>query len=373
MEPKVSFIVPCYNLAHLLAECVNSILVQTYENFEVLIMDDCSPDNTPDIAQSFQDPRVFHIRNERNLRHLANYNKGIQMARGMYVWLISADDRLRSPLALEQFVTILDQHPDAGFVFCPAVGLEHGVETGLLAYSHQGASDAIFDGKLFLRKLLNCNIVVAASAMARKKCYVDLSMFPLDLPYAGDWYIWCLFALHHDVAYIAEPMANYRQHSQAITNLLKKEDNQILFQDCISVLMRIREAASAIGQDSISGLCEQQVARSYAEKITSGTETRPDLVIDELKALISSLTIDQFTLDRIVSHCYRQLADYYYTCGNNYEAKKYYRAAMQSNRRSIEAVLKFVLLNLGKVGIPLRTALSALRKRFFPRVEGAPV
>ena len=97
MNPTVSFVVPCYNLGHLLKECVDSILSQTYRNFEVLIMDDCSPDQTPEVARSFDDPRVRHIRNEPNLGHLSNYNKGIRMTRGKYVWLISADDRLLRP------------------------------------------------------------------------------------------------------------------------------------------------------------------------------------------------------------------------------------------------------------------------------------
>src|SRR4051794_32850375 len=100
MQPKVSFVVPCYKLAHYLNECVNSILMQTYENFEVLIMDDCSPDNTPEVARSFEDPRVTYIRNEPNLGHLRNYNKGITLAQGEYIWLISADDYLRCSDAL---------------------------------------------------------------------------------------------------------------------------------------------------------------------------------------------------------------------------------------------------------------------------------
>jgi glycosyltransferase involved in cell wall biosynthesis len=54
MDPKVSFLVPCYKLAHFLGDCVNSILAQTYGDFEVLIMDDCSPDNTPEVAAGVQ-------------------------------------------------------------------------------------------------------------------------------------------------------------------------------------------------------------------------------------------------------------------------------------------------------------------------------
>src|ERR1051325_8426833 len=123
MSPTVSFVVPCYKLAHLLKECIQSILAQTYENFEILIMDDCSPDDTESVAQSFADPRIRYIRNETNLKHLRNYNKGIELSRGRYVWLISADDCLRRPYILERYVNLLEKQPNVGYVFCPAVGL----------------------------------------------------------------------------------------------------------------------------------------------------------------------------------------------------------------------------------------------------------
>src|SRR5262245_24068741 len=114
MNKKVSFVVPCYNLAHLLSECINSILSQTYEDFEVLIMDDCSPDQTPAVAQSFRDSRVKHIRNEKNLGHLRNYNKGIELSCGKYVWAISADDCLRRPYALERYIKVMEECPEIG-------------------------------------------------------------------------------------------------------------------------------------------------------------------------------------------------------------------------------------------------------------------
>src|SRR6267378_796708 len=117
-HPKVSFVVPCYRLAHLLPECINSILSQTFVDFEILIMDDCSPDDTPKVAQSFQDPRVRHVRNEPNLGHLRNYNKGIDLALGKYVWLISADDYLRRPYVLRRYIDLLDRHPHVGYAFC---------------------------------------------------------------------------------------------------------------------------------------------------------------------------------------------------------------------------------------------------------------
>ncbi len=69
-RPKVSFVVPCYRLAHLLPQCIHSILAQTFVDFEILVMNDRSSDNTTEVAAAFRDPRVIHVLNEKNLGHL---------------------------------------------------------------------------------------------------------------------------------------------------------------------------------------------------------------------------------------------------------------------------------------------------------------
>src|SRR6266550_8913150 len=138
----VSFIVPCYNYAHFLRECVSSILRQSYPQFEILIMDDQSPDNTPEVAGAFGDARVIHVRNERNLGLVSNVNKGLGLARGEFVWAISPDDNLRNPHALERFVGFIDRHPDVGFVFSPVVHIRKGKEGGSrLKYAEYGSRE----------------------------------------------------------------------------------------------------------------------------------------------------------------------------------------------------------------------------------------
>src|SRR4029450_1187387 len=195
VSPGVPFLVPCYKLAHLLPECVGSILSQSYGDFEILIMDDCSPDDTPTVAQAFGDSRIKHVRNDPNLGHLRNYNKGINLARGRYVWLISADDRLRRPYVLERYVQLMERHPTVGYVFCPAVGLENGTETSVIEWTVGAAGDAIVNGRRFLRRLIEANCVGTPAGLVRRECYDRLGPFRLALPYAGDWYLWCLFAL----------------------------------------------------------------------------------------------------------------------------------------------------------------------------------
>src|SRR5437762_6886702 len=153
-KPAVSFVVPCYNLAHFLPECIGSILGQTYGDFAVLIMDDCSPDNTSEVAHRFNDSRVRHVRNDTNLGALANYNKGISLSRGKYVWLISADDYLRVPYVLERYVQLMEKNPRVVYAFCPAIGVESGKEPSVLTYSACGDSDRVMPGRLFLTALL---------------------------------------------------------------------------------------------------------------------------------------------------------------------------------------------------------------------------
>src|SRR4051812_2463554 len=212
MTPTVTFIVPCFRLAHLLHECVTSILGQTFSDLEVLIMDDCSPDNTQEVATSFSDPRVRYVKNSQNLGNTRNYNEGIRLARGRYIWLISADDYLRRPYVLERYMEVMERNPRVGYAVCSGVGVKDGKETALLEYSRCEPHDRVVPGHEWLRRLLRLNVVLAASGLVRRECYERFSLFPLDMPWACDWYLWSLYALHRDVAYFEEPMICYREH-----------------------------------------------------------------------------------------------------------------------------------------------------------------
>jgi glycosyltransferase involved in cell wall biosynthesis len=283
-SPAVTFVVPCYKLSHLLAECVNSILSQTYTDFEILIMDDCSPDDTPEVARTFSDPRVVHVRNEPNLGHLRNYNKGIRRARGKYVWLISADDRLRCDSALERYVGVMESHPEVGYVFCSGRALDDHQEGDVIRSSLYRLCDGIFSGREFLLDLLRGNFVLAASGMVRKECYEKISYFPEDMPYAGDWYLWAVFALHYDVAYFAEPMVNYRVHDLSMSNTMAQTNTRAITRDIMLVPTRIRHAAEEMGATAIVDRCRECMIDHYADCIA----TR------EIRGCQSRITLEQF-------------------------------------------------------------------------------
>lgn len=367
-DPLVTFVIPCYKLGHLLSECVTSILSQTYKSFEVLIMDDCSPDHTPDVARCFSDPRVRYIRNETNLGNLRNYNKGIGLAAGKYIWLISADDRLRRPYVLERYVRLMEDHPRVGYIFCATVELEDGHETRMLEYSIQGNKDTVFKGRRFLARLLNGNTVIAASGMARKECYEKVSLFPLDLPWGGDWYLWCIFALHYDVAQLAEPMVNYRRHELSMTDALVGERLRNCAESDVTVLRRIMEKVVEAGCASLARKCMHAIASQYADSLASRKYRSSkswyeySMSLDEfdesLRHNICNAREERF----IRARAYAGAADRYYWRGEFGKALEFYRRGLWEDAAMPNMWIKYFVLRLGTIGIRFRAGLLALRQ-----------
>src|SRR5665811_9119 len=89
---------------------------QTYRDFELLILDDASTDETPAVCASLDDPRIHCVRHPRNLGMTANWNKGFELARGRFVSLLHDDDQWESRF-LERTVEVLERHPEVGFVY----------------------------------------------------------------------------------------------------------------------------------------------------------------------------------------------------------------------------------------------------------------
>lgn len=364
-DPIVSFVVPCYKLAHLLPECVTSILGQSYRRFEVLILDDCSPDNTAEVAGGFHDARIMHVRNERNLGHLQNYNHGIAMARGRYVWLISADDKLRTPLILERYLQVMEANPRVGYACCPAISLENDVETELEGSISK--RDTIFAGKKFARRLLQQgNFVIAASGMVRRECYDKLGAFPPDLPYAGDWYLWCLFALHFDVAYFGEAMVNYRKHNLSMTNHLTGERYAVRFRDGLAVLWRIHHEANAIGCMDLVRLCQYRIAYQYAHNLVGRKLGNSSFFLsaEEFEASLAANAIHLPEEDAIRAMTWEIVADRWFRARDFDRAKSYYALSSKYDGRRLTVPIKQALLGLGAgdVVVSLKDKMGDIRK-----------
>lgn len=115
--PKISIVLPCYNGAAMLRGAVDSVIEQTFKDWELIIVNDCSTDNTLDVANSCAegDSRIRVFSNEKNSKLPATLNHGFREARGEY-WTWTSDDNLLLPTMLEEMNDYLDCHPETGFV-----------------------------------------------------------------------------------------------------------------------------------------------------------------------------------------------------------------------------------------------------------------
>lgn len=371
-SPTVSFVVLCYKLAHLLPECVNSILSQTYGDIELLIMDDCSPDNTEEVARSFEDPRVRYVRNEKNLGVLRNENEGVRLSRGKYVWIISADDYLRTRGIVRRYVELMEKHSRVGYVICSGVGVRNGKETGILPHSRYRNQDAIVPGHAFLKELLYNNVVLAPSAMARRECYEKVTLYPLDstfgdkkvdMVWASDWYVWCAFALFYDVAYFAEPMVCYREHDLSITSMITKKEtiDQCAAAD-IAVPWMTRRKAEEAGLKDVARECVRAAANEYARhadgKRYRGAESC--MTFEEFEDSLCRSTENESERNWIRARFYAAKGNASFTKEDMAEARKLYLQSLQKDPLRL-AVYARLFLSLGRHGIYLRRAVRKVR------------
>jgi glycosyltransferase involved in cell wall biosynthesis len=313
---------------------------------------------------------VQHIRNDLNLGHLKNYNKGIAMARGTYIWLISADDRLRRPYVLERFVSVIESRPDVGFIYCPAVRLQGGEELdGRRYYGGYGPEDTVIDGHKFLKKLLGANCIDAPSVMARKKCYEKAGFFPFDLPYTGDWYLWCHFSLYANVAYLAEPMVNYRLHDLNISHVLNKRTPEAIIAEGLKIRWRIRYLAEAARYREFVKFCKANIASDYAMRITRKLmdDWPYGITSEEFESSLPEYCQSPSEVAYIRACVYASLGDHYYKSWDIQRALQYYRGALRQDPYHLPTMAKYTLLRSGKPGIGIMRAIIRLREQLKAR------
>lgn len=200
--PKVSVVITTYNSMTYLPEALESVLRQTFTDFEVLLVDDGSSDSTVQWASGLVEPRVRLISQENQGVCVAR-NTGIAYARGEYVAFLDSDD-LWEPTKLEKQVRCLEDNP--------AVGLVH---TWLALIDERGnltgrdlASKA--EGDVW-KQIVQKNTVACSSVLARRCCFETVGVFDPNLRVAEDWDMWIRIAERYQFGLIKEPLVRYRQ------------------------------------------------------------------------------------------------------------------------------------------------------------------
>ncbi len=210
----VDVIVPCYRYGHYLKQCVESVLSQRSVAVRVLILDDCSPDNTTEVAHllSMADTRVTFRRHAVNQGHIATYNEGIDWISSPYYLLLSADDYLL-PGALRRTAEFLDTHPSVGLAFGQQVALYDDDEPAYTSADEVAPDWKVFGGLAFIRASGAKNRVPTPAAVVRTELQKQIGGYRSDLPHSGDMEMWMRLALRADVGVSDAVHAVYRRHS----------------------------------------------------------------------------------------------------------------------------------------------------------------
>lgn len=213
-SPKVSVCIPSYNYSRFISDAITSVLNQSLGNFELVIVDDNSTDDSESVIRGFQDSRIRYFRNEVNLGITANWNKCLSLARGSYVCIMGADD-IYFPDFLTRMCFVLDSNFDVGFAHCAFKLIDE--DGKILRVYQRYARDSVENGQCVFRKLLLGNYVMFSSVLIRKECLRILGGFDSGLSYTLDWEMLARMSLAYKVAYVSEPLSCFRTHSSNLT------------------------------------------------------------------------------------------------------------------------------------------------------------
>ena len=204
-SPLVSVVLPTYNQAEYLPKALDSALNQTWPDYELIVVNDGSTDDTSCILDDFQKRNDFTVINQENQKLPGALNTGFRVARGRYLTWTSSDN-VMLPEMLEVLVTALDQYPNVGLVYADwEVIDEHGMDIGVVQ---------TFD---FDRHLLMRTNFINACFLYRRDCQDKVGLYNPRYIHAEDWEYWYRISLFFEMMRIPQVLYQYRIHGDSLT------------------------------------------------------------------------------------------------------------------------------------------------------------
>lgn len=218
--PRVSVIIPVYNQGQFLTEAVESVLSQTFQNFEILLVDDGSTDQSPEIIKEYTQkyPQKIKYLEHQNHTHAGvspSRNLGIQHAAGEYIALIDSDD-LWLPEKLEKQIEILDMHQEVGLVYCALEVIDENGKPTQKMYNSSvigggipGKMDDVFE-EFFS---ITMTMWLGSTPLVRKHILFEIGLFDNDLTHGEDAVVSIKIAYLYPLFFLPQPLVKYRVHT----------------------------------------------------------------------------------------------------------------------------------------------------------------
>lgn len=209
--PLVSVIIPTYNRAHLLGRALRSVINQTFEDFEIIIVDDASTDGTQTLVNSFEDKRISYIKLYLNQGVSVARNIGIQHAQGEYIAFIDSDDEWIPEKLKKQLDVFKDSTHSLGLVYTKSVTVRENNEKPSII--------PLFRGNLLPFLLVYNYIGLTSSPLIKKECFSKVGLFDESLPVSEDWDMWIRISQYYECSFVSEPLFRYHPQPDSIVNI----------------------------------------------------------------------------------------------------------------------------------------------------------
>ena len=217
---KISIVTTSYNYEQLIKETIESVLNQTYTNWEMIIVDDCSSDNSVNTIKSYKDERIKLFVNEKNLGLKKTVKKGIEKAQGDWIIFLESDDTI-TPDYIQKKIKIAQKYPEIALIFndCNFFGDEKRVSdfNRVLRKTRKSLSENRYPKWMFYDFYHSNKIFTFSAVMVKREELFKVNYEP-KLDYLLDWHLWIQLTYKSKVYYIDEKLTNWRLHSNSYIN-----------------------------------------------------------------------------------------------------------------------------------------------------------
>lgn len=282
--PLVSVCMPVFNYGHLIGEAIESVLRQDCPSWQLLISDNCSTDNTAEVAHSFTrlDPRIHYFRNSSNLGYAGNVNGCLKRVTGRYTTILAADDLYLGADFLSRSVEVMEQNPRVAFLHSAFWELD--AEGRQMTEMKFFPSDRVFPGREEFKNLLEYTYVYISTAVIRSSLLQKLGGMDSQAGSFADWDLFCRLALNGDIYYCAEPRVGIRQHELRMT-----AQQEVCASDLRSSagLRFYRSMSQRLKGDPLRSLC-RKAGKRFSKKNRQIEQYNPRFLQERMMSLVGN-------------------------------------------------------------------------------------
>lgn len=251
--PKVSVIMPVYNAEKYIQEAINSILNQTFEDLEFIIINDGSIDHTEELVNKYEDPRIRFIQNKTNLGIAKTLNRGLDLANGEYIARMDSDD-ISMPERLAKQVDYLEHHPE---ICVLGTGIEcFGACWDKYIFSKESTQLKV--DLLFNNCLAHPSVMMRSSILGKNGFYYDSAFSKIE-----DYDLWCRIVEHYHLASIPEVLLKYRVHPNQVTQTISQKKELQLRKLKMRQMRQLNMSLTSEGFEEYFLYCQGKLNANY--------------------------------------------------------------------------------------------------------------